>query len=40
MSGVLNYAFCLQLSDSGGNPSIEQQAYDAHRQPRRKCPSD
>jgi len=34
MSGVLNYAFCLQLSDSGGNPSIEQQAYDAHRQAR------
>lgn len=27
MSGVLNYAFCIQLSDSGGNPSIEVQAY-------------
>lgn len=22
MSGILNYAFCIQLSDSGGNPSI------------------
>lgn len=32
MSGILNYVFCIQLSDSGGNPSIEQQAYDADRQ--------
>lgn len=23
LSGVLNYAFCIQLSDHGGNPSIE-----------------
>lgn len=31
MSGILNYAFCIQLSDSGGNPSIEEQAYAAER---------
>jgi len=29
MSGILNYAFCIQLSDSGGNPSIEEKAYAA-----------
>lgn len=34
LSGILNYAFCIQLSDSGGNPSIEKQAYDADRQAR------
>jgi len=34
LSGVLNYAFCIQLSDHGGNPSIEQQEYDADRQAR------
>ena len=34
LSGVLNYAFCIQLSDSGGNPSVEEQAYDADRQAR------
>jgi len=34
ISGVVNYAFCIQLSDSGGNPSTEQQAYDADRQAR------
>ena len=34
LSGVLNYAFCIQLSDYGGNPSIEKQAYDADRQAR------
>lgn len=34
LSGILNYAFCIQLSDSGGNPSIEVQAYDADRQAR------
>lgn len=34
LSGILNYAFCIQLSDSGGNPSIERQAYDADRQER------
>lgn len=34
LSGVLNYAFCIQLSDQSGNPSIEQQAYDADRQAR------
>lgn len=34
MSGVLNYAFCIQLSDNGGNPSIEKQAFDADRQAR------
>lgn len=34
MSGILNYAFCIQLSDSGGNPSIEEQAYDADRRAR------
>ncbi|RTL52292.1 MAG: hypothetical protein EKK46_11060 [Rhodocyclaceae bacterium] len=34
LSGVLNYAFCIQLSDYSGNPSIEQQAYDADRQAR------
>lgn len=32
MSGVINYAFCIQLSDSGGNPSTEEQAYNANRQ--------
>lgn len=34
LSGILNYAFCIQLSDSGGNPSIGRQAYDADRQER------
>jgi hypothetical protein len=34
LSGILNYAFCIQLSDRSGNPSIEQQAYDADRQAR------
>ena len=34
MSGILNYAFCIQLSDSGGNPSMEEQAYAADRQAR------
>lgn len=34
LSGILNYAFCIQLSDSGGNPSIEEQAYDADRHAR------
>lgn len=34
LSGILNYAFCIQLSDSGGNPSIEGLAYDADRQAR------
>ena len=34
LSGILNYAFCIQLSDHGGNPSIEQQKYDADRQTR------
>ncbi|MDQ5904930.1 MAG: hypothetical protein QG672_2524 [Pseudomonadota bacterium] len=34
LSGILNYAFCIQLSDHSGNPSIEQQAYDADRQTR------
>jgi len=34
LSGILNYAFCIQLSDHGGNPSIEQQAYDADRHAR------
>lgn len=34
MSDILDYAFCIQLSDSGGNPSIEEQAYDADRQTR------
>ncbi len=34
LSGVLNYAFCIQLSDHGGNPSLEQQEYDADRQAR------
>lgn len=34
LSGILNYAFCIQLSDSGGNPSIEEQAYAADRQAR------
>lgn len=29
MSGILNYAFCVQLSDRGGNLSIEEQAYAA-----------
>lgn len=38
MSGILNYAFCIQLSDSGGNPSIEEQAYDADRQERSPQP--
>lgn len=39
MSGVLNYAFCIQLSDSGSNPSIEKLAYDADRQGRWPQPS-
>ncbi len=34
LSSVLNYAFCIQLSDSGGNSSIEEQAYAADRQAR------
>lgn len=34
MAGILNYAFSIQLSDSGGNPSIEQQAYAADRKAR------
>ncbi|MGD9788300.1 MAG: UPF0489 family protein [Sulfuricellaceae bacterium] len=34
LSGILNYAFCIQLSDGGGNPSVEEQAYDADRQAR------
>ncbi len=34
MSDILNYAFCIQLSDNSGNPSIEQQAYDSDRQAR------
>ena len=34
LSGILNYAFCIQLSDSDGNPSIETQAYDSDRQAR------
>ncbi len=34
LSGILNYAFCIQLSDSGGNLSIEEQAYAADRQGR------
>lgn len=34
LSGILNYAFCIQLSDSGGNPSLEKQAYDTERQAR------
>lgn len=34
LSGVLNYAFCIQLSDSGGNSSIEEEAYAADRQAR------
>ena len=38
MSGILNYAFCIQLSDSGGNPSIEEQAYAADRQERSPQP--
>jgi hypothetical protein len=39
MSGVLNYAFCIQLSDNGGNQSIEQQAFSADRQARWPQPS-
>lgn len=38
LSGILNYAFCILLSDSGGNPSIEKQAYDADRQARWRQP--
>lgn len=38
MSGILNYTFCIQLSDSGGNPSIEEQAYAADRQERSPQP--
>jgi hypothetical protein len=38
MSGILNYAFCIQLSDSDGNQSIEQQAYAADRQARWPLP--
>lgn len=34
LSGILSYAFCIQLSDSAGNPSVEEQAYDADRQAR------
>lgn len=34
ISGTLNYAFCIQLSDSEGNASIEEQAYAADRQAR------
>ena len=39
LSGILNYAFCIQLSDSGGNTSIEEQAYAADRQARWPQPS-
>lgn len=39
LSGVLNYAFCIQLSDSGGNTSFEEQAYTADRQARWPQPS-
>lgn len=38
VSGILNYAFCIQLSDGGGNPSIEDQAYAADRQARSPQP--
>ncbi len=38
MSDVLNYAFCIQLSDNSGNQSIEQQAYDLDRQTRWPLP--
>lgn len=38
MSGILNYAFCIQLSDGGGNPSIEEKAYEAERQVRWPLP--
>lgn len=38
LSGILNYAFCIQLSDSGGNPSIEEQAYATDRQSRWPLP--
>lgn len=38
MSGILNHAFCIQLSDNGGNPSIEEQAYAAERQARWPLP--
>jgi hypothetical protein len=34
LSGIINYSFCIQLSDSGGNQSIEEQAYAADRQTR------
>lgn len=34
LSGILNYAFCIQLSDGGGNQSLEQLAYAADRQAR------
>lgn len=27
VSGILNYAFCIQLSDSGGNPPIAEKTY-------------
>lgn len=38
MSDILGYAFCIQLSDSGGNQSIEDLAYDADRQARWPSP--
>lgn len=34
ISGILNYAFCIQLSDRGGTPSIEQEVYDANQRAR------
>ncbi len=33
-SVILDYAFCIQLSDGGGNQSLEQLAYAADRQAR------
>ena len=38
MSDILGYAFCIQLSDSGGNQSIEQLVYAADRQARWPLP--
>ena len=37
-SDILGYAFCIQLSDDGGNQSIEQLAYAADRQARWPLP--
>jgi hypothetical protein len=34
MADILGYAFCIQLSDGGGNQSIEQLAYAADRKTR------